>query len=209
MILLLMGGGLDSTSLLLHMYNNLNLRDFSALHIDYGQKAVLGELNSIKYFCNKYDINLIEICVPMNSFSSATILKNTEIGTEEHTNVLELRNLVLISIASSIVASNGGGCIYVGFHREEESTVFPDATGMFLDELENSIKLGTSFKIELSAPFRFFDREHVLKVGYGLDRDIIDKSYTCYEKPIDGKECGKCVHCITKKEIINKLEVSI
>jgi 7-cyano-7-deazaguanine synthase in queuosine biosynthesis len=205
MNVVLLGGGLDSTAVLLYLRNR-RTPDMVGMWIDYGQKAHKGELNAVKYFLSKYEIPLVKGKMPMNHIATASILSG-EVGKEASDNRLELRNLGLISYACILCASNGGGTVHLGFHQEPEGAPFPDAQASWLETLEKAIQLASPQMVHLSAPFQHMSRYAVLRQAYAIDEKIINHAYTCYEDPDKwGGECGECVHCKQKAEMLERLE---
>lgn len=196
--LLLYGGGLDSTALLLQLlqdYPNLKV-----LHFNYGQKAFLAERQAALYWCNKYDLELIPMTTDL-SFSQATIMKGTSVGNRE-TNRLELRNLVLIAQAASFAASTfNSSILYLGFHKEPYNSGFLDAKQNYLPYLRDTLDKATDRPVCLSTPFRDMTRQEILELGIKLDKEILTHSHTCYEP----QTCGVCVHCIERANMIKRI----
>lgn len=196
---LLFGGGLDSTALLLELVaRKIN---FTLVHVYYNQKAYKNEHESAKYWCEKYSIPLIRLDADFG-FSTATILNGSQIGTKE-TNKLELRNLVFISMAASYIASVADvGTIYLGFHEEPPASGFQDAKTHYLRGMEETINLATTANVFISTPFSNLSRQEILAIAIKRDAEIVTHSYTCYEK----EECGKCVHCLEKAQMLATLK---
>lgn len=199
MNILLYGGGVDSTTLMAYLYSQRI--PFKVMHCNYGQKAFARERKAAKYFCKRYYAELITPKMDLTFASSCTILKGTSNPTAN--TKLELRNIVLMSLAGSYIASNSNDLlnyIYVGFHREPTTIPYPDAVLKNVKSLATAMTLSSNRIIKIDAPFKNKTREDIYKLGYKLDSTILEKSYTCY----DVKECGVCPHCILKKQIIEK-----
>jgi len=200
--ILLYGGGIDSTSLLLHMVKNLALKPL-VMHVDYGQKAVLEETAAARYFSEKYQLEAQFRKVDL-SFSRAAIMQGSDGNTASaEDNRLELRNLVLLSYAASYGASlRTETTLYVGFHREPENSGFEDAKIGYLSSLMEAMLLSTKRVVRIEAPFNELTRQEIFNLGHDLDSDILSQSYTCYES---GGPCGKCAHCLERSRMVSRL----
>ena len=204
MHIILYGGGLDSTALFLflnrHYRFTRQLNPIELLHVAYGQKAALAERHVGQYFADKYGAKFTQHYIDM-SYSKSSIMRNTAIGDAD-SNRLELRNLLLISFAASYAASKYEWAnIHVGFHAKPEGRGFPDARSGYLQGLQDVIKQTTDTPIKLEALFKDLTRQEILEFGYNLDKEIITHSHTCYEEV----PCGKCVHCVEKRKMVDTL----
>ena len=112
---------------------------------------------------------------------------------------LECRNLVFISIAASIVAGNGGGTVYVGFHREPDN-IMPDCSPNFLNNVNSLVQSSTYSPINIRAPFLElgYFKENLI-TGY-FSKDLIERTHYCHE----AKTCGVCDKCLQVKAILRK-----
>jgi len=207
MNLILLGGGLDSITLMVKLRKDFPQSPLTALHVDYGQKAIDGERVACRYFCKKYSVELFEGSMDLSLFSGAAILQHTPMGSTRKSNCLEMRNVALVSYASVLVASYDGvgGLIYLGFHKELDNT-FMDATTDWLDPMSKALHLASMVTVGIRTPFDNMTREDIILVAKETDSEILTKSYTCYEAPDEqGRECGKCIHCIKKKQMLEGL----
>lgn len=198
MNVLLAGGGLDSTALMVYLRDLGDMKP-RCLWVNYGQKAAMSEYKSVNYFGHKYNYDIVTVHADLDRLAKSTILLGTPIGNRSQ-NCLELRNLFLISYAAIWCASDGGGCIYVGFHKEPDGS-FPDANADWLDSVMGTLNSGTKSPMKVLAPFRGLTRYEIFSWAAAHDHEIIDRSYTCYE----GSECGKCVHCVEKRNMTERL----
>lgn len=201
--ILLTGGGVDSTALLVWLRKLKPEERLTALHVDYGQKAVLGEKNSVSYFCKKYEVPVTYATISLELLAKAAILRGEKIGALEAQNCLDGRNVVLMGMAAIYAATLQVGTVYVGFHREPEDGNFPDATEQALSAMQEVIEKAYVWRVRLEAPLQRFSRLEILRVGIAMDAEIADKSFTCYEA--GEKECGKCVHCQKKAWMLGRL----
>lgn len=202
---LLYGGGLDSTALLVYLIKaqGVDPSQLELIHVNYGQKAVIPEAEAAFYFTAKYRLKVTRLTCDLG-FSTSSIMCGSDLGVDKQDNRLELRNLVLISMAASYIASTnfeGDSHLYLGFHREPVDAPFPDARTEYLEPLQEALYRSTGAKVTLETPFANLTRLEILQQYLHYDEDILTRSYTCYEEV----ECGECVHCQEKKLLIQRL----
>lgn len=213
MKLILLGGGIDSTTLIMWLRKEYPKEELAGLFINYGQKACLGERLSSQYFCEKYDVSFKEIQCEIDKITNSPILWRNQMATDHKNNKLEARNIIFLSLATTYASTIGADEIFVAFHKEPKPAPFPDATyettRAFNGLLNFCLPMGT--KLKVSVPFRNKTREEIFELGLDLDVQIYTHSYTCYEDfafpELDRSlsSCGECTHCLKKKEMIENI----
>jgi len=208
-------GGMDSTSLLLHLINN-NYTIY-ALSYNYGQKHEI-ELEkakaNIKYLLSK-NINIyhkiINLSDCMDILSSSLTDKTKQIpkGHYKQENMKETfvpnRNAIFSSIlygyALSLSKNNNDSEILVslGVHAGDH-TIYPDCRKEFYIKLFDSFKEGNwnSNKIKLYLPYLNFDKSQILldakksinKLSLNFN-EIFKNTLSSYEPDIHGRSSGK------------------
>ena len=209
--ILLFGGGLDSTALLLELVYN-SKKDPLLVHVDYGQKACDSELKHLKECARRLSLSaFVPLSVPL-TFSNASIMKgSTPAGTDQNQNRLELRNAVLLSLVASFAATSyDSATIYVATHQEPEGASFRDAVPRNLHRFIDGLAGLTTCKLSLMQPFGFMSRQAVAALGEyyqcqlaattGDYYDFMGNAHTCYE----AEACGKCSHCVERKQLIQR-----
>jgi len=194
--LLLSGGGIDSNSLLSFLKSERE--KFEVLHINYGQINCRQEQDSVDYFCTKYDVfnTFYPIRLGANHWApNCSLFKITPAGSDVKTIrrlTLESRNLMLISIAVSVVASKGGGTIYVAFHLEPDN-LMPDTNISFLNAMNIVAQASTYCPVNIRAPFLElgWDKNGIMERAWNMDKELIEKSHYCHNKV----KCGVCDKC--------------
>ena len=205
--LILLGGGLDSTTLLVDLVKQ-GTKLMDAIFFDYGQKAFMKEWESVEYFCDKYNVRFKVVEVDIGQIASCSIMEGSKVGKRASQNVLVGRNSIFLSMAVTYACTLNATNIYVGFHDEPVNSRFEDATMSFVSSFNEYIKSylpKEHQKIRVVAPYSPLTREEVLNIGNRLDPDIVAKSWTCYEA--GPKECRKCVHCKKKQSMMKKLGI--
>lgn len=200
---LLIGGGIDSTTLMVHLVREG--KKVHVLHVDYGQKAIGGEYDAIYYFTEKYKVPFHKTLCRLDDIAQAAILKNSPMGLKHVDNRLEGRNVILVGLAATLAHSLGSACVWTGFHKEPEDRPFPDATIEARDAMRLVLATAYGTPMRLQAPFWNKTRLEIFKYARELDPEIETRSYTCYEVPLVGRECGKCTHCQQKAEMQKEL----
>lgn len=205
--LLLYGGGIDSSALLVRM----SQPDFTkptdklnAVFFRYGQKAEADEYFACHWFCKKYNVELTVIDVPISQISESAILTtSTDIANNPSVNIVDGRNFVFISLAGMLAAKIGATEIAMGYHVEPIERPFPDASIEFVHAMNKMIPFAYQHLFKIIAPFSEWEREHIFRWSMLNDPDILLKAHTCYEAIPKG--CGKCSHCILKEQLTRKI----
>lgn len=205
--ILLSGGGVDSTALMFWLKEN-NI-PYEIVHFDYFQKNYSSEETSISFFSRLLEVPVYEqdTYIDFYRWSACTLLKNndnTEGSDEDEIRnlTLECRNLIFISIAASLVAGEGGGTIFVGFHKEPDN-LMPDCGINFLNIVNNCIQSSTYFPLNVRAPFLElgYDKEQIMHEYFlkaGRDEKLLGKVHYCHNEI----PCGKCDKCLQIKRIL-------
>ena len=210
-----LSGGIDSTSLMLHLINNGYI--VYALSFNYGQKHII-ELEkakaNINYLLSKnikvyHKIINLSDCVDLLSSSLTT--KNIKVpnGHYEQENMKSTfvpnRNAIFSSIlygyAITISNNNNNSKVLVslGVHSGDH-TIYPDCRKEFYIKLFNSFKEGNwdSKNIKIYLPYINFNKSNILLEAQksteklNLDFNIIFKNtITSYEPDKKGRSSGK------------------
>jgi len=195
--LILLGGGMDSTTLMIDEHKQGH--ELVALFVDYNQKAYENELKSVRHFCYKYKIPLQTIKVELDAIAESFIIKGYD---ETDGNCLEGRNAIFLHLAVTYAALMETKEILLGFHLPPEGYSFPDSHEPFINKFNDYVDsfLNEEFKgIRATIPYKDIDRYDIFKKAMELDEDIIEKSFSCYDDK--ETECGVCNHCVQKDEM--------
>ena len=201
-VLVLLSGGMDSTSLLYAMHDEHDV--LGALSFHYGSKHNDRELHYASYHCQQLGIDhkVIPLDFIAEHFTSDLLLSGGEIpeGHYESANmsktVVPFRNGIMLSIAAGYAESIGADAVSIAAHSGDHA-VYPDCRDSFMEAFQSAIKLGTYAQIELHSPFVGIRKEDIALIGHqhGVDFSM---TYSCYK----GGEthCGKCGTCVERKE---------
>lgn len=203
-VVLILSGGLDSSTLLYHLINKEY--EINALSFNYGQKgheelkraAKICELNNIKH--KIIDIqNIVEVF----SKSSLTSKENTNTSSPKDT-VVPSRNTILLSLATAYAISNDCEEVYYGAIADDVGD-YPDTTLEFLSAMNELNKVNNYEYVPIHAPFVGFTKEEVVKKALELDVPI-DLTFSCYQPKEDGTPCGECISCKSRIKAINNVK---
>lgn len=202
--LLLLSGGIDSTTLLAKLANE-NFEVF-AISFNYGQKHKI-ELEYAIQNAKKYKIPTHHI-IKLDKFlfnSSALVNKKIDITAYEVNQLpkgqvnayVPFRNLLFISTALSLAESMKINEIYLAFNKEDEAN-FWDCKTDFVEKINSIASSHSSIKIK--TPFINLSKTDIIKLAKQLKVDI-NNTISCYQ-PKGNLECGICLSCMTKQRAI-------
>lgn len=208
--IVLLSGGLDSTTLLYDLVSEHGSKLVTAIFFDYGQKSVEKERQAVRKVTSELDVKVFEYDIK-NIFKSSTssilshnkepitIVKVTGSDTryESNNTELEFRNGVMlasaISIAMQLYPLQRVNINYGAIKTREN---YPDCTTQFVCVMDALAYSQTDGRIQVSAPYIHIgkDKVYILAKGYGVD---LDATWSCY----DGmdKPCGICPACLDRR----------
>jgi len=201
-VVVLLSGGMDSTSLLYHMHQQEEV--VGALSFNYGSKHNHKEIPFAKYHAEALGIRheVIPLDFIKNHFSSDLLESGGEIpeGHYEDDNmvktVVPFRNGIMLALAVGWAESIGAEAVAIAAHAGDHA-IYPDCREEFMDFFGAAISSGTYARIKLLRPFLALRKENIAKLGHKLGVDF-SMSWSCYK----GQEthCGVCGTCVERKE---------
>ena len=225
-------GGLDSTSLLLHMLAQ-DLR-VKIINFNYGSQQNKYELKclkrNLKYLASKgYEVDYqeIDISKAMNSFKSSLTRKDIDNPTGEYTRenqkiiFVPNRNTIFANIifghALTLYQDTGDGVVVgLGIHKSDnqDNSTYPDCTPEWAESVFNTFKIGNfENKVSMYNPYEDKYKKDVLEDGIkcckilGLSwKRIYKNTLSCYNPNEKGEACGKCPTGVERLKIFNELK---
>lgn len=210
--LVLISGGLDSTTCLalaLKEYGNENV---VGLSIFYGQRHDK-EIKAADAVCDYYKVEHITLDLStMFQFSDCSLLKHSDEKIPEGAYDLQLketnckpvstyvpfRNGLFLSSAAAIALSKGCSKIYYGAHADDAAgNAYPDCSSDFNNAMNKAIYEGSGKQLQIEAPFIGLNKAGVVKKGLELNVPY-ELTWSCYEG--HDKACGRCGTCIDRKK---------
>ncbi len=197
--ILALSGGLDSCVCAAIASQNYTL---SALHVSYGQRTEVREVQSFHAICDHYGISdrlimdmrhLVEIGgSSLTDRDEPVPVDGIENGVVPSTYV-PFRNANILSAAVSWAEVLGATRIFIGVN-EMDSSGYPDCTQEFIRRFNAAVDAGTrpETRIEITAPLMEMGKREIVIAGTHLNAPF-EKSWSCYT----GAEtaCSVCDSC--------------
>ena len=209
--LILLSGGLDSAANL--AFTAYFDEPALALTIDYGQRAVLPEINAAKKLADYYGVEHQVLDLKWLGALGGSALTTNKIDVPEMaaSKLDDLaasketakqvwvpnRNGVLINVAAAIAESRKFQQVVVGFNQEEAAT-FPDNSSQFLGVATLSLRYSTSNGVKVACYTDLMVKKEIVQALRNLDKPFpFEMVWSCYQsgETTGGKMCGKCESC--------------
>ncbi|MCB9636516.1 MAG: 7-cyano-7-deazaguanine synthase QueC [Sandaracinus sp.] len=198
-MVLLLSGGLDSTTLLA----DLSARGVRvhALTFEYGQRHVqeveAARWLASEYGCVRHDVVRLELWPR----EASTLLAGGEPTQTYDDNLpmgqvgayVPMRNLVFLAQGVAIAEATGVERVLVGFNREDAAN-FWDCAPAFVDGLNTVLGLSTASRVRVEAPLAEFAKAEVVRRAEALGVPV-ERTVTCYSPGPAGAACGRCLAC--------------
>lgn len=211
-VLIILSGGMDSTTLLYDIVKRYGSKNVFAISFNYGSKHNKWELSSAMNTCHNLKVRhkVIDIRSVFTLFKSALLNHRSSEkiphGHYEDQNmvktVVPFRNGILLSLAVGIAESNNIDTVFYGAHGGDHA-IYPDCRLDFLDAMNEAANLGTYITVEIKAPYIGMDKISILKRGKKLKVNY-KNTHTCYDPDNSGRSCGKCGSCVERLEAFKK-----
>lgn len=208
----LLSGGLDSTTCLALALQNYEPGEVLALNMFYGQKHDR-EMQSARDVAKHYGVELMELDLsPIFAKSDCSLLKASTVAIpegsyaeqqKEHpgkpvSTYVPFRNGLMLAAAASIAVSVGAQIIYYGAHADDAAgNAYPDCTPYFSAAMNNAVYEGTGGQVILHAPFIERTKADIVELGTKLDVPY-ELTWSCYAG--GDHPCGKCGTCIDRQK---------
>lgn len=186
-IVTLMSGGLDSAVM------SIMIRDEGIvqhpLFIDYGQLGMERELEACRRIVGEHDL-------PTPTIVSVANWGKT-IGSGITSNALRIfedaflpgRNMLFLLVGASYAYRMHAGAVAIGL-LSDETTIFPDQSRYFCEEMQKMLSLALGKKIDVIAPLKHMVKRDVVQAAKALG---ISGAYSCHSG--QKQPCGICVAC--------------
>lgn len=214
--LVLLSGGIDSTTCLGMAVSLYGRDEVCALSLSYGQKHTK-ELEAAEKTAEYYQVEWLSMDVSnIFTYSTCSLLKHSqeEIPHESYAEQLKkqegtpvstyvpFRNGLFLSAAASIALSKGCSLIYYGAHSDDAAgNAYPDCSSEFHQAMNQAIYTGSGKQVMLEAPFVSWTKAEVVKKGLELGVPYA-LTWSCYEG--GEKPCGRCATCIDRAAAFKK-----
>ena len=197
--LVLLSGGLDSTTVLSHALSQGY--DVTCLSLDYGQRHSI-ELESSRKIAEKMKVERKVFSLDLRQFGGSSLTSDIDVeegkfGREEVPNTyVPGRNIIFLSIAGAIADIKKCEAIMIGVNAVDYSG-YPDCRPEFISSMEKSLRTGLAFSsnLKIEAPLQTMSKAEIIKYGMKL-RTPYELTHSCY---LGNEEaCGKCDSCLLR-----------
>ena len=199
-VILSLSGGLDSSTLLAYLLNVGY--EVETIGFCYGSKHNIYENQKAALIADLYNVSfdLINLSEVFSGITSSLMLTGDDIPEGHYTDksmestVVPSRNIIFISILSSIAWTREAGLIAVGIHQGDHA-IYPDCRVEFFQDMNDAIVSGTGGKVGLLAPFIDGNKADIVKKGLEL-KVPYQLTRTCYKR--QEIACGVCGSCVER-----------
>lgn len=196
---ILLSGGMDSTTLLYEytaLYGPENVR---ALSFDYGQRhqkeMSFAYLNATKLGVAYQEVDLSSIKKILPGSSQTDRLVDVPEGRYDEESmkltVVPNRNMILLSIAIGHAIATGFDCVAYAAHGGDHA-IYPDCRPEFAAVIEQAARLCDWKPIEIHRPFILLTKGDIVKKGAALGVNFT-QTWSCYAGR--NQHCGRCGTC--------------
>ena len=202
--IVLLSGGLDSSTVLAMAKESGY--EIVALTFDYGQRHGR-ELESARKIAEHSGVREhIVIPLDLGKYVESSLTKRSmevpkgrteeEIGAGVPDTYVPSRNIVFLSIASSIAESRGAETVFIAANSVDFSG-YPDCTPEFIEAFQRALDVGTKSgkegrSIRVRAPLLNMTKAEIVREAVRLNVPL-DSTWSCYEG--GRKACGRCDSC--------------
>ncbi len=197
---IILSGGLDSTTLLYEEQNRIAL----AITFNYGANHNARETACARRHCAKLGIEhlVIDLSFIGQHFrsaltSGADAIPDGQYDNENmHSTVVPFRNGIMLSVACGMAESRGLKRVLIANHGGDHA-IYPDCRPGFIAAMDGAMRAGTYDGVELAAPYTDISKADIIRRGARLGVDYAD-TYSCYR----GAEhhCGTCGTCTERRQ---------
>jgi 7-cyano-7-deazaguanine synthase len=202
-VVVLLSGGLDSTTLLYHHVKGGD--NVKAISFNYGQRHSK-ELAAAEHVCRSVlripykavDVTMLRNVLHGSSQTDVEVDVPSGKYDEESmkATVVPNRNMILLSIAIGWAIAEKMDYVSYAAHAGDHA-IYPDCRPEFADVMNVAAGLCDWRKIELLRPFIRLTKSGIVKLGRDLGVDYFG-TWSCYRGA--SIHCGTCGTCIERRE---------
>lgn len=204
----LLSGGLDSTTLLWHVARRLRVPEIHALSFRYGQKHVR-ELRAARWQARRAGVavhRVIDIAAfgPLVAGGGVALidrkvpvpaLAQIRSGRKDQPpTYVPNRNMIMLALAAAYAEAHGIRDIFYGA-QSQDNYGYWDCTPAFVARLNAALALNRREAVRVHAPFIRMRKADELRLGLALGVDF-GKTWTCYRG--GPRPCGECPSCVER-----------
>jgi len=203
----LLSGGLDSSTVLAMAIETGY--DVTTLTFDYGQRHSK-EVESARLVASHFGVrDQIVTKLDLSNISKSSLtdrtaeipqrLSRSEIDSNIPSTYVPSRNLVFLSVASSLAESIGADAIFIAANSVDFSG-YPDCTPEFIEAFQKALEVGTKAGREgrsarVMAPIINRSKAEIVKEAVRLGVPL-ELTWSCYRG--GPRACGRCDSCVLR-----------
>jgi len=204
---LLLSGGLDSTTLLAHAL--AEGFDVHAMTFRYGQRHVV-EIRAARLVAEGFGVrDHVIVDIDLRTFggsaltSDMAVPKDRNLSTQATGEIpltyVPARNTIFLSFALAWAETLEAQDIFIGVNALDYSG-YPDCRPEYIAAFERMANLATRGGVEgttpirIQAPFIDFSKAQIIRRGLTLGVDY-STTLSCYDPDPEGRACGHCDAC--------------
>jgi 7-cyano-7-deazaguanine synthase len=200
---LLLSGGLDSTTLLALAVSKGFL--VHALSFRYGQRHDL-ELEAARRMAERYGaLRHITLDIDLRSFGGSALTGGGLIPKDRPLDEKEIpvtyvpgRNTIFLAYAMAWAEVLGSTDLFIGVNSLDYSG-YPDCRPEYIESFERMANLATRAAVSgnrllIHAPLIRMSKREIIELGLSLGVDYAE-TVSCYDPSADGAACGHCDAC--------------
>ena len=200
---LLLSGGLDSTTLLAHALHDGF--DVHAMTFRYGQRHST-EVSAARRVAEAFGIrDHVIVDIDLRTFGGSALTSDVAVpkdrdvsadSSEIPVTYVPARNTIFLSFALAWSEVLGAGDIFIGVNALDYSG-YPDCRPEYIAAFEQMANLATrggvdgTNRVRIRVPFINFTKAEIIKRGLALNVDY-GITQSCYDPSADGIACGHC-----------------
>jgi len=214
--LILLSGGLDSSTLLHYVKSKLGSRLLYALTIHYGQKHVRETACAVAQAraADVKEHRQVDLAFFGELVAGASALTDPAVPVpalaelsrgqlDQPPTYVPNRNMLFLALAAAYAEAKGVTDVFYGA-QTQDSYGYWDCTQEFLDRMNTVLGLNRRQPVILRAPFMMMRKSEILKIGLDLGVNYAE-TWSCYRGK--DKPCGVCPSCVERRAAFAELKI--
>lgn len=215
--IILLSGGLDSSTLLHYVKSRRNYHQLYALTIRYGQKHVRETTCAVAQAraAGVEEHRQIDIAFFGELVSGASALTDPDMPVPALTELaagqldqpptyVPNRNMLFLALAAAFAEAKGATDVFYGAQTQDRYGYW-DCSPDFLERMNAVLGLNRRKPIVLHAPFMMMRKGEIIKIGLDLGVNY-SETWSCYRGK--DKPCGVCPSCMERHAAFDELHVA-
>lgn len=199
-VVVLLSGGMDSTTVAAMAVQQHGADNVHALNMYYGQKHAVEKLSAqavVEHLgIDNYTLKDISTVYKGLQFASSLLEGGPEVDDNQQKNqvgatFVPARNSILLSIAAGYADAVGANQILYGAHSEDHNG-YPDCRPEFITAMSRALSLGTVNGVIVNAPFGAFHKADIVRAAARVKAPL-QLTHSCYRG--HQPACGTCPTC--------------